>query len=167
MYSFFTRQNPCEKREVCVSNSMSMVLRICHVCVCIEFVIQLLNHKNAHVSFPVGMVIITEIFAISMPLSTSSPSFQHPTFVSTPALLALVAFQLRPQITGNSGRNLIGAPQHRNRNRNLSAPVTALTLQSLFSFWFSVFIFVLAIFSVIFCVSPYFSKDFTQRTQPY
>ena len=49
--------NSCEKRRVCDSNSKSMVLRIFHVCVlCIEFVSQVGKHKNAHVSFPVGMV---------------------------------------------------------------------------------------------------------------
>ena len=48
--------NSCEKHKICASKSKSMVLRIFHVCVCIEFVIQVLQQKNAHVSFPVGMV---------------------------------------------------------------------------------------------------------------
>ena len=51
--------NDCKKRKVCVSNSKSIVLRIVHVCVCVwfKFVIQVLKQENAHVSFPVGMLV--------------------------------------------------------------------------------------------------------------
>ena len=50
----------CEKREVCASTSKSMTLRMFHVCLrfCFEFAIQVLKQKNAHVSFPVGMVVL-------------------------------------------------------------------------------------------------------------
>ena len=50
------KMNYCKKRKVCASNSKSMALGIFHLCVCIEFVIQVLKQKNAHVSFPIGMV---------------------------------------------------------------------------------------------------------------
>ena len=55
--------NSSEEREVCASDSKPVVLRIVYVCAChnikcmgIEFVIQVLKQKHAHVSFPVGMV---------------------------------------------------------------------------------------------------------------
>ena len=52
------KMNYCEKREVCVSNSKSMVLTIfSRMCMCIEFVSEVIKQKNAHVSFLVGMVI--------------------------------------------------------------------------------------------------------------
>ena len=46
----------CENREICVSNSRSMVLGIFHICVCV-LNSQVLKQKNVHVSFPVGMVL--------------------------------------------------------------------------------------------------------------
>ena len=53
------KRNSCEKRELCVSNSKLMVLgNFARMCMCIEFVIQVSNQKNAHVCFPVGMVIL-------------------------------------------------------------------------------------------------------------
>ena len=36
VYSYLLQDKFCERREVCVSNSKSMVLRVVHVCVCRE-----------------------------------------------------------------------------------------------------------------------------------
>ena len=52
------KRNFSEKGEICVSNSNLMVLRIFHVCVCVlKLLIQVQKQKNAHVFFPVGMVV--------------------------------------------------------------------------------------------------------------
>ena len=65
--------NSCEKVEVCVAKLKIDGAQNCsRMCMCIEFVIQVLKQKNAHVSFPVGMVylIVSHIQAARL-LSTS------------------------------------------------------------------------------------------------
>ena len=34
-----------------------------HMCMCIEFLLQVLNQKNTHMSFPVGMVILHDLWS--------------------------------------------------------------------------------------------------------
>ena len=55
VYLYQLQENSCEKRELCVSNSKSMVLSIFHVCVtCIEFISQAPKQKLRMYVFLLG-----------------------------------------------------------------------------------------------------------------